>query len=154
MSDALGREDPGAVRRITATVFQYAIVLGVLLGGLLFVGDRTEFLEGLFTRDEPTRDALRPLLGLLVVAQPLNAAVFAADGVLQGAGEFGYQAKAMVLSVGVAVLGFIGLERYGVGTGDTLVHVWEGLLVLQLARGVTSLVKLVDKKGPIDLFGN
>ena len=43
---------------------------------------------------------MREILPLIVLAQPLNALVFAADGVLQGASEFPFQARAMVLSGG------------------------------------------------------
>ena len=40
----------------------------------------------------------------------MNSFVFAADGVLQGASEFRYQAGSMALSVAIAILTFVGLE--------------------------------------------
>ena len=82
------------------------------------------------------------------------------DGVLQGAGEFTYQAKSMVVSVFCAFIMFAIIEYTSFGqevlTGndnDTLVHVWYALITLQTMRGITSLIKVVDKTGPIDLFG-
>jgi len=161
ISDALGRSDPHAVRAISRTIFTYALGLGVFLALALGIGETSGFLRGVFTQDSMTQAALAPLLTLLVIAQPLNSLVFAADGILQGASEFGYQAKAMAVSVGVAVLSFEGLEYFGVGgvagvgVGEnTLLHVWYSLLVLQVVRGIASFVKLVDKDAAIDLFGS
>ena len=77
--------------------------------------------------------------------------MFAADGVLQGASEFPFQAKAMVISGITAVGTFAALEAGG-GSVDTLVHVWTALIVLQLVRGLTSLYKLLERDGPINLL--
>jgi DNA-directed RNA polymerase subunit E'/Rpb7 len=66
----------------------------------------------------------------------------------------------MALSVVTAVSVFAILEYTAIGRGsilagggDTLVHVWYGLIALQSMRGLTSFVKLVDERGPIDIFG-
>ena len=126
----------------------------MLLAGALGLGDYTGFLLNLFTEDASTREALEPLLLLLIVAQPLNAFVFAADGVLQGASVFAYQAKSMVLSVLVAFSVFFCLQHFGKGSESesTLIYVWYSLLALQFMRGLTSLWKLVEPSGSIDLF--
>ena len=136
---------------MSRTIFVYAFVLGLSLAIALGLGDYTGFLLKLFTTDMPTQKALKPLLVLLIVAQPLNSFVFAADGVLQGASVFAYQAKTMVLSVCVAFASFFCLEYFG-ESQSTLVFAWYSLLVLQLMRGITSLWKLVEPNGPIDLF--
>ena len=127
------------------------------LAGALGLGDYTGFLLKLFTTNTPTQEALKPLLVLLIVAQPLNSFVFAADGVLQGASVFAYQAKSMVLSVLLAFTSFFCLEYFGKGPeseSTPLIYVWYSLLVLQLMRGITSLWKLAEPNGPIDLFHN
>lgn len=157
VADRLGRRDNGGVRDVSRTVFLYAFVLGLALAGALAVGDSTGFLLKLFTTDIPTQEALKPLLVLLIVAQPLNSFVFAADGVLQGASVFAYQAKSMVISVLVAFvtffcLGYFGKQDQGSESESTLIYVWYSLLVLQLMRGLTSLWKLAESSGPIDLF--
>jgi hypothetical protein len=66
----------------------------------------------------------------------------------------------MALSVISAFAMFAVLEYTSYGreilTGndsDTLVHVWYALIILQAVRGITSLVKIVEPMGPIDLFG-
>jgi len=161
VSDAIGRQDSSDTRDISKQVFTYSIMLGLVLGLMLqllsFQGvsdpssDPKGFLITFFTQDRLTQEALIPILGIVSAAQPLNSFVFAADGVLQGASEFRYQAVSMALSVAIAIVTFIGLE-YG-NHGATLIHVWYGLVILQIMRGITSLYKILDKKGPIDLFG-
>lgn len=154
VADRLGRGDEAGVRDVGRTIFAYSFGLGLLLAGALGLGDYTGFLLNLFTEDASTREALEPLLLLLIVAQPLNAFVFAADGVLQGASVFAYQAKSMVLSVLVAFSVFFCLQHFGKGSESesTLIYVWYSLLALQFMRGLTSLWKLVEPSGSIDLF--
>ena len=155
VADALGRNDAKGVMDVTKTIFAYSLYLGLFLAGLLQIGSSTGLLFELFTQDFSTRTSLRHILPLIVAAQPLNALVFAADGIIQGASEFSFQAMAMVAS-GLTVVGtFALLETVGGGNNngaDTLVHVWTALLVLQLMRGLTSLWKLVDANGPINLL--
>jgi putative MATE family efflux protein len=151
VADALGRKDPDLVRDISRTVFTYSLALGVFLGALLQIGESTNWLLDLFTQDADTRMALSAILPLIVLAQPLNALVFAADGVLQGAAEFPFQAKSMALSGATAVGTFVVLEA-GRENVDMLVHIWTGLIALQFMRGLTSLWKIVDSNGPINLL--
>jgi putative MATE family efflux protein len=151
VADALGRKDPDLVRDISRTVFTYSLALGVFLAALLQVGESTNWLLDLFTQDADTRMALSAILPLIVLAQPLNALVFAADGVLQGAAEFPFQATSMALSGATAVGTFFVLEA-GRENVDMLVHIWTALIALQFMRGLTSLWKIVDSNGPINLL--
>lgn len=159
VADGIGRGDKTAVKTVSTTVFKWGLVLGLSLSFILWVGSESRFLVDFFTGDEGTRIELSKLLAIVIFAQPLNSFVFAADGVLQGAEEFPYQAKSMALSVLTSVGIFAMLEYTALGegsvlagNGDTLVHVWYGLIGLQSMRGLTSFVKLVDEKGPIDIF--
>lgn len=151
VADALGRNDPAGVRDVSKTVFVYSLCLGLFLGLVLQVGATTGVLFEIFTDDGSIQSALRDILPLIVIAQPLNAMVFAADGVLQGASEFTFQAKAMALSGLTAVSTFVWLEM-GHADVATLVHVWTALIALQSMRGLTSLWKLAQKDGPVNLF--
>ena len=161
IADTIGRQDAKDTRAISNTIFGYSFGLGGILAVALSFGKMSGFLLDFFTMDRLTQAALNELLPILILAQPLNAFVFAADGVLQGAAEFTYQAKTMALSVFAGVSSFVLLEYdyFGMGSGsgpqgsDTLLHVWEALIVLQLARALTSLVKLVEREGPINLLG-
>ncbi|KAK1736974.1 multidrug and toxic compound extrusion (MATE) family protein, partial [Skeletonema marinoi] len=156
VADGMGREDAESVRTVSQTVFSWGLALGLSLSAILWVGTESNFLTDFFTADEGTRLELTKLLTIVTLAQPLNSFVFAADGVLQGAEEFPYQAKSMALSVLTAFAVFAALEYtplLGASDGDTLVHVWLGLIALQSMRALTSFVKLIEKQGPIDLLG-
>jgi putative MATE family efflux protein len=152
VADGLGREDQEDVKDVSKTVLLYSTGLGLLLATLLQIGLSTGFLLGLFTSDASTQEALAEILEVIIIAQPLNSLVFAADGILQGASEFPYQAKSMALSGGVAALSFVFLQS--LSAGDTLVHVWIALIALQFMRGATSAVKIIDRDGPIKLLGS
>jgi len=181
VSNAIGKSDPIKIRNVCKSIFQYSLGLGIILSILLEIGNISGFLLLCFTNDVMTQNALQQLLVIVIVAQPLNSYVFAADGIIQGASEFIYEAKSMVLSVLVAIGSFIGLEYYAsiigiTGTGitgtdtninsssvgtnvaaagpsfDTLIHVWYGLIILQFMRALTSSWKIIEADGPIDLF--
>lgn len=155
VADAIGRNDQKGVQDVSWTVFSYSLALGLLLSISLGVGTSTGFLLNLFTSDKNTQADLAPILYLIILAQPLNSLVFAADGVLQGASEFTYQAKTMWISVTTAALCFIGLQ-FGsediYSNTDTLINVWKSMLVLQCMRGLTSYIKIIDIEGPIKLL--
>lgn len=160
VADGIGRKDADAVRGICRIVFNWGLILGLTLSSVLWIGTSSGLLTDFFTSDELTRIELGKLLTIVILAQPLNSFVFAADGVLQGAGEFAYQAKSMALSVVCAFSMFIVLEYTSFGhdiilggDGDTLVDVWWALITLQCMRGLTSIVKLVEETGPINLIG-
>mmetsp|Transcript_14576 Transcript_14576/g.20794 ORF Transcript_14576/g.20794 Transcript_14576/m.20794 type:complete len:710 (-) Transcript_14576:77-2206(-) len=165
VADRLGRQDPIGVRIISNSVLAYGLVLGCILSLSLQLSRNLHILPELFTHDTDTMLALAPLLTVIIWAQPLNSLVFVADGVLQGASEFAFQAKSMVLSVIVAASSFVLLERTASAAStststDTLfhvsdsmlLHVWLSLIVLQLMRALTSAWKLMDREGPIDLL--
>jgi len=151
VADSLGREDQEGARNVSNTVFIYSAALGLILATLLQIGLSTHWLLDFFTDNESTQVALSKIMPLIVIAQPVNALVFAADGILQGASEFPFQARAMLLSGLTGAATFVALEAGG-GSVDTLVHVWTALIALQVMRGLTSMYKLSDKNGPIGLF--
>lgn len=171
VADALGRNDSKAVRDLSKTVLVYAVFLGIGLAGLLGIGSYAgdhPFLLSFFTSDEEIQQALIPILGWVIVSQPLNSLVFTADGILQGASEFSFQAKSVVFSAVLAIASFAGLELLNVGEGYfsvvsgkavytnilPLIHVWEALVILILMRGLTSAVRIVDADGPIDILND
>lgn len=152
VADAIGRNDNEDVVNISRTIFTYSLILGLFLAAVLQLGSSTHWLINVFTEDPAISVNLNRILPLIIVAQPLNALVFAADGVLQGAAEFPFQASAMVVSGATAVATFFALEAMGSENADALVHVWSALIALQFMRGLTSLWKLLDRNGPINLL--
>ena len=63
-------------------------------------------LPGLFTDDAALVESTRGPLRLVAALQPLNAAVFVGDGVLQGAADFDYLAMAMAASVSLFYISY------------------------------------------------
>jgi putative MATE family efflux protein len=164
VADAIGRNDRSRVVQVSQTVFAYSLVLGLGLAAVLQIGVSTGALVDAFTQDPATSAVLESILPLIVLAQPLNALVFAADGVLQGAAQFPFQARAMAVSGIVAVSSFVILQGLSGGedtlpsllsvTSNTLLlsHIWSALIALQFVRGLTSFYKLVDPDGPINFL--
>ena len=152
VADALGRNNKADARNVAQTVFGYSIGLGLTLGSLLYLGSATHFLYTFFTQDAAIQQELARILPLIIFSQPLNSFVFAADGVIEGASEFTFQAQSMVVSVFVTVGVFLTLQGMGYGEGDSLVQVWTALIVLQLMRGITASWKIVQKEGPIEIL--
>jgi len=140
VADAMGRNSSRDVVKISKTILRYSAVLGVFLALVLKLGNDSNFLIGFFSNDSSTQTALRNILVFLIFAQPLNSLVFAADGILQGASEFTFQAKSMAFSVAFAGLTYYILQSF---LGNSiLIHIWSALIVLQLMRGITSFLKL------------
>lgn len=146
VADALGRNDIPFLRDLTQLLLSYAAILGVGLAILLQLGTVSGFLLSFVTTDRSTQEALTPILSILIFSQPLNAIVFTVDGILQGASQFTYQAKGMLLSVVTAAASFVALQQI-LPTGQensTLIHVWQAFVILQIMRLLTSVFKLAQ----------
>jgi len=121
---SLGAGDAEGTRATTRRMVRWGVGGGVLLGALLAVG--SPWLPWLFSPDEQVRTGIT--VGLLVVGltAPLAGYVFVLDGVLIGAGDGPYLARAGVW----ALLGYLPLLAVVPLTGLTGT---TGLLVLWLA---------------------
>ena len=98
VADAVGRDDNVGVRSVTIESLKLSLVLGVFLSILLHLGIILDLIPETFTSDPVTINALSNVLNLIVILQPLNSFVFVADGVVQGLGLFGYQARCMLVA--------------------------------------------------------
>ncbi|GMH91567.1 hypothetical protein TrVE_jg5531 [Triparma verrucosa] len=114
------------------------LMLSLLTGGFCYgLGG----VEALTHGNAAVMEGVASVLPVVVLCQPLNGAVFVADGVLQGANEFDFEAKAMAVSVLLATA-FIALAESQGWQGTTLQHVWEGLALLQVSRGAIALARI------------
>jgi putative MATE family efflux protein len=93
----LGAGDVARTREATRLMIRWGLWSGLVLALLVVAVHRV--VPALFTGDPAVRDALAA--GLLVVAlmQPLAGVVFVIDGVLIGAGDNGWLAKAMTANL-------------------------------------------------------
>ncbi|MFJ9341358.1 MATE family efflux transporter [Streptomyces sp. NPDC101733] len=127
----LGAGDTEGAKAVCRRVVRWGIVAGLVLG-LLVALARPVFIP-LFTSDPVVEDALLP--GLLVVAltQPISGIVFVLDGVLMGAGDGPYLAKAMVLTLAVFAPAALLVPALGGG----LTALWWAMTLMMLVRMVT-----------------
>ena len=126
---------------VAKTVVGLGLVLGIAQSTILYLLIHGGLFE-LFTNDPATLSSLRQIEPILVLCQPINSVSYVLDGVVQGRGEFKFQAKAMAVCAGVAGLWFCGSSLADSGGEQVLLHVWEGLAVLMGARLAASVFKL------------
>jgi putative MATE family efflux protein len=140
---ALGAGDVPGARAATATMVRWGVWGGAVLGAALLAVHRV--LPAAFTSDEAVRSALAAALVVVALGQPLSGYVFVVDGVLIGAGDGRWLAKAMVatlllylpLALGVhaaagALLGDGGAE----GQSLALAALWVAFTAFMAIRGV------------------
>ena len=127
----LGRDDPAAARAVANRTLGWGLAVGLALAAV--VGGLAAVLPGAFSDDARVIAAVESVYAFLVFTQPLNAVVFVWDGIVMGAGDFRYLARAMALSAAAAAVVLLAVIPLGWG----LAGVWWGLLMLMLARGAT-----------------
>ncbi|MEU8580397.1 MATE family efflux transporter [Streptomyces abikoensis] len=127
----LGAGDTAGARAVCRRMVQWGIASGVVLGALVVAG-RHAFVP-LFTSDPAVRDALLPALLVVAVGQPVAGVVFVLDGVLMGAGDGPYLARAMLVVLAV----FAPAALLVPGLGGGLTALWWAMTLMLTARLVT-----------------
>jgi putative MATE family efflux protein len=139
---ALGAGDVAAARSATATMVRWGVWGGAVLGIALLAVHTV--LPAAFTDDPAVRSVLSAALVVVALGQPLSGYVFVVDGVLIGAGDGRWLAKAMVvtlvvylpvvLSVHVAADSLLG-EGDVQGQARALSVLWVAFTVFMAIRG-------------------
>lgn len=114
----LGAGDVAGTRRLTRRMLRWGLGSGVVTG--IVLAGSAALLVDLFTPDPAVRDLLVPVLLVAALAQPLAGVVFVLDGVLIGAGDGPYLARAGLV---VLVL-FAPAAWWAVNGPGTLVWLW------------------------------
>lgn len=131
----LGAGDVAGTRAVTGRMVAWGIVSGVVTGLLLAAA--SPWLGALFTPDAGVRDALVPVLLVAALAQPVAGVVFVLDGVLIGAGDGRYLARA-----GVAVLaGYAPLVLLTSALGAGLPWLWAVFCAVFMGGRLITLVR-------------
>ena len=117
-----------------AVIARRLLVLGIGLGigFAAALAAVAPWLPLWFTDDAGVIAAVRSVYVLVVVMQPLNAAVFVWDGIVIGASDFTYLAKSMVVAMAVAS----GLLLAVLPLNWGLAGVWWAILTLMVVRAV------------------
>ena len=99
----LGAADTRTVHAVTRRLITWGVGGGVVVGLLLLAA--SYLVPSLFTPDTAVQESLRAALWVLVIAQPLAGYVFVLDGVLMGAGDAPYLARAGMITAAAVMPG-------------------------------------------------
>ncbi len=132
----LGAGDAVTVRAVTRRMVRWGVLGGVLSGAMLAAA--SPWLGALFSTDPSVQRLLVPVLLVAAIGQPLAGVVFVLDGVLIGAGDGAYLARAGTL----VLLAFAPLVLAVGALGGGLVGVWVVFTGLFMgARGVALVTR-------------
>jgi putative MATE family efflux protein len=124
----LGAGDAAGARAATRRMMQWGLASGIVLG-LAMVVVRS-LIAPLFSPDPAVRALLADVLVVAAIAQPVSGVVFALDGVLIGAGDGRYLARAGVVTLVV----FLPLAAAVRSADGGLVALWWAFDAFMLAR--------------------
>jgi putative MATE family efflux protein len=110
---ALGAGDVDGTRALTRRMVAWGVVSGVVTGLLLAAA--SPVVGRLFTGDAEVQDLLVPVLLVAALGQPVAGVVFVLDGVLIGAGDGRYLARAGLLTLVVYAPVVLTVAAYGAG---------------------------------------
>ncbi|MFE1287737.1 MATE family efflux transporter [Streptomyces sp. NPDC058751] len=127
----LGAGDAHGAREACRRMLRWGLVTGLVLG-LLVIAARPLFLP-LFSGDSGVRDAALPALVMVAVSQPVCGIVFVLDGVLMGAGDGPYLARAMLLTLAVFAPAALLVPVLGGG----LTALWGTMTLMMTIRMLT-----------------
>lgn len=127
----LGAEDARGARQACRRMVEWGIAVGIVLGALVVI-TRPVFLP-LFTNDPVVRGAALPALVIVALSQPICGIVFVLDGVLMGAGDGPYLARAMLITL--AVFAPVALLVPTLGGG--LTALWAAMTLMMAVRMLT-----------------
>jgi putative MATE family efflux protein len=131
----LGAGDAGAARAAGRRMLELGLLTGAAAGLLVLTG--RSFVGDLFS-DDPEVVALTGfVLWFVAGLQPLNGLAFVLDGLLIGAGDLAYLARAMVFAAAVFVAAAGGVLALDLGLG----WLWVAIGLFMAARAVPLLVR-------------
>ncbi|MGH8974741.1 MAG: MATE family efflux transporter [Acidimicrobiia bacterium] len=130
-----GRADEA--RAVSERLLAWGVLAGVGLG--VAVAALRPVLPGIFTDDSRVEALTGDVLWIVALLQPLNAVVFVLDGILIGAHDLRYLARAMLVSLAV----FVPLALAVRGLDLSLLALWGALGVFMAVRLATMTARFV-----------
>lgn len=127
----LGAGDAQRAREACRRMVEWGIAVGVVLGVLVIV-TRPLFVP-LFTSDSMVKDAALPALIVVALSQPVCGIVYVLDGVLMGAGDGPYLARAMLVTLAIFTPAALLVPVLGGG----LTALWGAMTVMMAMRMLT-----------------
>ncbi|PIM70564.1 MATE family efflux transporter [Streptomyces sp. JV178] len=127
----LGAGDAQGAREACRRMVQWGIATGAVLG-LAVIAARPLFIS-LFTGDPAVQEAALPALIVVALAQPISGIVFVLDGVLMGAGDGPYLARAMLVTLAVFAPAALLVPTFHGG----LTALWGAMTLMMATRMLT-----------------
>lgn len=124
----LGADDTVTAREVGRRMLELGVIAGIAVGALVLVV--RPWLPEVFSNDAEVVSLAGFLLLFVAALQPINGAVFVLDGLLIGAGDMAFLAKAMVGAAVVIAPVAVAVSVLGLGIG----WVWAAITLLMLAR--------------------
>lgn len=137
---SLGAREPEAARSAGRRMIEWGVALGLAFG-VIVIAVRVP-LAGVFTDDRAVESLTAFLLLCAGLLQPVNAVAFVLDGVLIGAGDLAFLARAMV---GSAVV-FVPLAVLVGTTGAGIGWLWAALGVFMATRAGALLARFAGDR--------
>ena len=119
--------DGAAARRLSQRMLLWGLWWGVFLAAAFWLARHD--LAGWFTTDASVAAMVTTLMPLIAFSQPLNGLVYVFDGVMIGAIDFAYLAKAMVFSAAVAAALLVAAGSIGA--------IWWAMVTMNVLRLIT-----------------
>jgi putative MATE family efflux protein len=136
----LGAGDAAEARAVARRLVAWGLLAGLLFAAVVAV--LRPVLPHLFTSDPRVVAQTADVLWFVVLLQPFNAVVFVLDGVLIGAGDLRYLARAML--VALAVFAPVALA---VAAADLpLTALWAALSLMMAVRLVTMAARFAGSR--------
>lgn len=135
----LGAGDRDATRAMTTLMTRWGVIAGIALGALI-VATHT-LLPVLFTPDPRLRDALAAALLIVALCQPVSGYAFVLDGVLIGAGDTRWLARAQVLLLLayapiILTVHHLSGPLAAAGDGTSVMTLWAAFTTFMLLRSL------------------
>lgn len=137
VGDRLGAGDPESARRIGRRAISWSIGMGLIIAPVLVLS-RSEIAQ-IFSNDPEVVALTTFLLVHVGLMAPLGGVAFALDGILIGAGDQAFLAKAMAVAATVTVTAMTTARFLDLGIGWLWVTIW----ILILLRSALSVIRFI-----------
>ena len=129
VSHQLALGHPGQARALANRTLAWSVVVGLIFAAVFMALEGV--LPRVFTANADVLGRVHAIWPIFALMQPVNAAVFALDGILIGAGDTRFLMWAMLPC---AALAFAPLAVVSLSAGWGIIGVWSAILALVLAR--------------------
>lgn len=124
----IGAADGRSARQVSDRLIAIGLAAGLATAAVILM--TRPYLGSVFLNDPEALDELRTALLIMAPVAIVGALAFVWDGLVMGAGDFGYLARTMVIASGATIATLLTVQAQGWG----LAGVWWSLVLLMILR--------------------